>query len=47
MFGALGVTDDKRSAEPEVEDEALFPCLLKRRSDDPSIEAVVDILKVE
>ena len=41
------MTDDKRSAEPDVEDEARFPCLLKRRSDDASIEAVVDILNVE
>jgi len=47
IFGGLGDTAARRSADPDVDDDALFPCLLRRRSDDASIEAVVDILKVE
>jgi hypothetical protein len=37
----------RRSAEPDLEVEALFPCLLKISSDEARIEEVVEILKVE
>ena len=38
--------DCKRSAEPDLEVEALFPCLEMRRREEARIEEVVEMLKV-
>lgn len=46
-FGALGLMACNRSAEPDVEDEARFPCLLKSKSDEARIEDVVETLNVK
>lgn len=45
-FGAIGVVHLRRSADPDLEVEALLPCLLIRSNDDARIEDVVEILKV-
>ena len=45
-FGAVGKVEFKRSAEPDLDVEALFPCLLNMRRDEARMEEVVDILKV-
>ena len=44
--GALGGMFCRRSAEPDLEVEALLPCLAMRSSEDATIEAVVLMLKV-
>lgn len=45
-FGAVGRVDLRRSAEPDLDVEARFPCLLRRSSDEATIEDVVEMLKV-
>lgn len=45
-FGAAGVVDMRRSADPDLDVEALLPCLLTIRREDARIEDVVDMLKV-
>jgi hypothetical protein len=45
-FGAVGVTDARRSAEPDLEVDALFPCLLTSRNEEARIEDVVEMLNV-
>ena len=47
MSGDWGVIACSKSAEPEVDEEALLPCLLSRRRGDTTMDAVVDTLKVE
>lgn len=44
--GALGPTACNRSAEPDLEVDALFPCLLRSKREEARIEDVVEILKV-
>jgi hypothetical protein len=44
--GAVGSVEVRRSADPDLEVEALFPCLLKSKRDDARIEDVVEMLKV-
>ena len=46
IFGAVGETASRRSADPDLDVDARFPCLLKRRSDDARIDEVVRMLKV-
>jgi hypothetical protein len=45
-FGAVGRVEARRSADPDLEVDALFPCLLKMRSEEPRMEEVVEILNV-
>lgn len=45
-FGAVGRAELSKSAEPDFEVEARFPCLLRRSKDEARIDEVVDILKV-
>lgn len=46
MTGALGGAQDKRSAEPERDVDALFPCFATMRSALARMDEVVDMLKV-
>jgi hypothetical protein len=45
-LGAVGWVALRRSAEPDLDVEALLPCLLRSRRDDARIDEVVEILKV-
>lgn len=45
-FGAVGSVEFSKSAEPDFEVEARFPCLLRRSKDEANIDEVVDMLKV-
>ena len=45
-FGAVGSVEESKSAEPDFEVEARFPCLPRRSKDDARIDDVVDMLKV-
>ena len=45
-FGAVGSVELSKSAEPDLEVEARFPCLLKRSKDEAKIDEVVDMLNV-
>jgi len=45
-FGAVGIVELSKSAEPDFEVEARFPCLLRRSREDARIDDVVDMLKV-
>jgi len=45
-FGAVGRVDVSKSAEPDLEVEALFPCLLRRSREEARIEDVVEMLNV-
>jgi hypothetical protein len=45
-FGVVGTVQERRSADPDLDVDARFPCLLKRRSDDARMEEVVEMLKV-
>lgn len=45
-LGALGWVELRRSADPDLEVEALLPCLLRSRRDEARIEEVVEMLKV-
>jgi len=45
-FGAEGKVQLRRSADPDFEVDALFPCLLRSNRDEAKIEDVVEILKV-
>lgn len=45
-LGAVGSVQLSKSAEPDFEVEARFPCLLRRSSDDARIDEVVEILNV-
>jgi hypothetical protein len=45
-FGAVGRVDVRRSAEPDLDVDARFPCLLSRRSDEARMEDVVEMLNV-
>ncbi len=46
-FGGLGLVELRRSAEPDFEVEALFPCFASKRSDEAIIDDVVEMLNVE
>jgi hypothetical protein len=46
-FGGVGNVELRRSAEPDFDVEARFPCLLSSSRDDAKMEDVVEILKVE
>ena len=45
-FGAVGKVKVKRSAEPDFEVEARFPCLLNIRREEARMDEVVEMLKV-
>jgi hypothetical protein len=45
-LGAVGKVALSRSAEPDFEVEARFPCLLKRRREEAKMDDVVEMLKV-
>jgi len=45
-FGAVGFIEVRRSADPDLEVEARFPCLLRRRREELRMEDVVEILNV-
>jgi len=45
-FGAEGRVQARRSAEPDLEVDALLPCLLTRRRDEARMDEVVEMLKV-
>lgn len=45
-FGAVGRVEVRRSADPDLDVEALFPCLLRSKRDEARMEDVVEILKV-
>jgi hypothetical protein len=45
-FGVVGRVEFRRSAEPDLDVEALFPCLLNMRRDDARMDEVVEMLKV-
>lgn len=45
-FGAVGEVLWRRSAEPDLEVDARFPCLPSMRRDDARMEEVVEMLKV-
>ena len=47
MSGTIGWMACNRSAEPEADEDARLPCLLRRRSDEARIDDVVEILNVE
>jgi hypothetical protein len=44
--GAVGKVELSRSAEPDLDVEARFPCLLSRSREDANMDDVVDMLKV-
>ena len=44
--GAVGLVHIKRSADPDLDVDALFPCLLSISREEAKIEEVVDMLKV-
>ena len=46
IWGGLGGTQARRSAEPERDVEALFPCLPMSRSEEARMLEVVEMLKV-
>lgn len=46
ITGDLGTTQERRSADPDLEVEALLPCLAMSRSEEARILDVVDMLKV-
>lgn len=46
IWGGKGVMFARRSAEPDLEVEALLPCLAMRRREEARMEAVVEMLKV-
>lgn len=46
MTGGFGGAQERRSAEPDRDVEALLPCLAIRRSDEARMLDVVDMLKV-
>jgi hypothetical protein len=46
MTGAFGGVQERRSADPEREVEALLPCLAIMRRDEARMEEVVLMLKV-
>jgi hypothetical protein len=46
MFGGLGGTQERRSADPERDVEALLPCFPMSRREDARMLEVVDMLKV-
>ena len=45
-LGARGSVELRRSADPDLEVDALFPCLLRSKSEDAKIDEVVEMLKV-
>lgn len=45
-LGAEGVMALSTSEEPDLDVDALLPCLLIKRSEDAKIDEVVDMLKV-
>lgn len=45
-IGAFGLMALRTSEEPDLEVEALLPCLLIKRSEEARMEEVVDMLKV-
>ena len=45
-LGGVGSVELSKSAEPDLEVDARFPCLLNRSNDDARIDDVVDMLKV-
>jgi len=45
--GGKGLVELRRSADPDLEVEALFPCLLRSSSEDAKIEEVVEMLNVD
>ena len=46
ICGGVGRMQERRSAEPDREVDALFPCLAIMRRDEARIEAVVEMLNV-
>ena len=46
ITGGFGGAQDRRSAEPERDVEALLPCFAIMRSDEARMEEVVLMLKV-
>lgn len=45
-FGAVGNVEARRSADPDFEVDALFPCLLRSKRDEAKMDDVVEMLKV-
>jgi hypothetical protein len=45
-LGAVGTVAFSKSAEPDFDVEALFPCLLRRSREEAKIDEVVEILNV-
>lgn len=45
-LGALGLVELSRSADPDFDVEARFPCLLSKSNEDARMDDVVEILKV-
>jgi len=45
-LGAVGKVELSKSADPDLDVEARFPCLLRRSREEAKMEDVVEILKV-
>ena len=45
-LGGTGRVELRRSADPDLDVDALFQCLLRSKSEDAKMDEVVEILKV-